>query len=161
MLQPGRIDSFQFARSGSRLNGRLEAEQLPRLAGLRVACEELTFELRGSESRSGKLGLRLRAEGRLTLICQRCMGPLEIPLNLEVDLELAGTTEEIEQADDEVDRVLASREMVASELVEDEIILALPMVPRHEDCGPSQAARNSGRASPFEALAGLKREAGH
>lgn len=160
MSQPGRIDGLQFARSSSRLAGRLEAAQLQRLAGLQVKSDGLVYSLQGGENRSGRLALRLQAGGRLGLICQRCMGPLEFPLDIDVELELAGTKEEIEQAEDEVDRVLASREMAVAELVEDEVILALPMVPRHETCGASQETPNSGRASPFEALAGLKREDG-
>lgn len=161
MSQPGRIDGFQFARSGSRLSGRIESAQLPRLAGSQATCDGLAYDLQGGESRSGKPGFRLWVEGALILVCQRCMGPLEFPVEIDVELELAGTREEIEQADDEIDRVLASREMEVAELVEDEVMLALPMAPRHEACGPSQAAKNSGRVSPFGALAGLKRGLGH
>jgi uncharacterized protein len=38
------------------------------------------------------------------------------------------------EAEDEIDRVLVSRRMDVGQLVEDEVILVLPMVPRHETC---------------------------
>ena len=156
MSQPGRIDSFQFARSGSGLAGKLGAEQLSRLAEQQVTLEELAFELRGGTNRSGRLCLRLAVKGSLTLVCQKCMGPLDFPLDIDAELELAATKEEIELAEDEVDRVLGSSELSVSDLVEDEVMLELPMVPRHDSCGASNEAGKSGRASPFEALARLK-----
>ncbi len=156
MSQIGRIDSFQFAHSGSGLTGRLGAEQLSRLADQQVTLNELSFELRGGTNRSGKLCLHLAVKGSLTLVCQRCMGPLDFPLDFDAELEIAASKEEIELADDEVDRVLGSSELSVPDLVEDEVMLELPMVPRHESCGASNEAGKRGRASPFEALARLK-----
>jgi uncharacterized protein len=46
--------------------------------------------------------------------------------------------------------------MDVAQLVEDEVILALPMVPRHEACLATGAAPET-RASPFDALAALRR----
>lgn len=156
MSQPGRIDSFQFARSGSGLTGRLGVEQLSRLAEQKVTLHELSYDLRGGTNRSGRLCLNLEVRGGLTLICQRCLGQLDFPLNFAAELELATSREEVELADDDVDRVLGSSELSVSDLVEDEVLLELPMVPRHESCEPSKEAGKSGRASPFEALARLK-----
>jgi uncharacterized protein len=67
-------------------------------------------------------------------VCQRCLGPLQVPVEIDAELQLAESLREISEADDEVDRVLASRHMDVGQLVEDEVILALPMVPRHEEC---------------------------
>jgi uncharacterized protein len=74
-------------------------------------------------------------------------------------LELAESREAAEAADDAVDRVVASRSMAVAGLVEDELLLALPMVPVHERCEPP--AKDDGtKPSPFAVLAGLKKGAG-
>ncbi|HET7199726.1 MAG TPA: DUF177 domain-containing protein [Burkholderiales bacterium] len=72
--------------------------------------------------------------GSIDLLCQRCLEPLRLPLAIDAELQLAGSPREILEADDEIDRVLASRHMSIGELVEDEVMLALPMAPRHETC---------------------------
>jgi hypothetical protein len=48
------------------------------------------------------------------------------------------------------------RELDVAELVEDEILLALPVAPRHEKCGLPGAADAGERINPFAALSGLK-----
>jgi uncharacterized protein len=73
----------------------------------------------------------------LELPCQRCLDPIRIPIVIDAELQLAQNAREISEADDEIDRVLASRRMDVAWLVEDEVILALPMAPRHEECVPS------------------------
>ena len=52
-------------------------------------------------------------------------------------------------------RIVAGREMAVRELVEDELILALPYAPRHESCGPGAAAEDDRGNSPFASLRGL------
>jgi len=68
---------------------------------------------------------------------------------------------EIEQAEDEVERVLASHAMDVAQLVEDEVLLALPMVPRHDRCSAGVTAERETRSSPFGVLVELKRKTGH
>ena len=69
-------------------------------------------------------------------------------------LVLAGTQAEIDAEPADVhaaDRVVAGKEMPVRELIEDELILALPYAPRHEDCSAraaQDAARREARRSP-------------
>jgi uncharacterized protein len=135
-------------------------EQLPRLAQMRGATEGLAFELRGGMTGDGKPCLRILASGELRLVCQRCLGPLPHPVAIEVELQLAQSAREVEQAEDDVDRVLASRAMSVAQLVEDEVLLALPMVPRHDQCSAATSAGQQERISPFSALKALKRSNG-
>ena len=76
----------------------------------------------------------------MQLICQRCLDPLPVPIVVDAELQLAESLSEISEADDDIDRVLASRRMDVAQLVEDEVILALPMVPRHAECGRDRPA---------------------
>jgi uncharacterized protein len=88
--------------------------------------------------------------------CQRCLAPLVVPLVVDAELELADSAGEIATAEDDIDRVVASPAMPLAQLVEDELLLALPMVPRHEACEPPGEGYDAG-ASPFAALGRLRR----
>ena len=80
-----------------------------------------------------------------------------IEVDVEVALELCADPEVIAQAEDEVDRVLASREMSVAQLVEDEVILALPQVPKHENCDVDRLIAQPVKQSPFSVLERLKK----
>jgi uncharacterized protein len=158
MSQPGLIDGLQFARGAETLKGTLDPSRLPRLAEMRCATSGLSYELRGRTDAEGRCWLQVWAKGTLSLECQRCLGPITFPLVLRSELLLAESEREIEAADDEIDRVLAGNAMDVAQLVEDEVLLALPMAPRHEKCaGSREDAETGGRASPFAELAKLKR----
>jgi len=134
MSQAEVIDGLQFARGALERRGVVGMERLPRLAQLQCSTEGLEYHLRGGWAGNGKPCLRLSVRGSVEVICQRCLDPVQVPIAIDAELQLAESPREISEADDEIDRVLASRNMSVGGLVEDEVILALPMVPRHEDC---------------------------
>lgn len=159
------IDGLQFARAGLEIGGRLSKDQLPRLAELGCITAGLEFRLTGTKNSRGKPALRIQFSGVGEMQCQRCLGPVDMDLSANVELELAGSMHEIEAADDDVDRVLASYSMDVAELVEDEAILLLPMVPRHERCAGADvlsveaeaASIEVEKVSPFSVLASFKK----
>lgn len=158
MSLPGLIDGFQFARDGGELRGTLGLEGLPRLADAPCKTSGITYLLRGGMNFAGKPSIEVKAKGRLELICQRCLEELNFDVSVGVCLELCADLEFIAQAEDEVDRVFVESEMSVARLVEDEIILVLPQVPRHEGCGIEELlVAEPRKASPFDVLASLKR----
>jgi len=138
------------------MRGRLDLESLPRLAQSGCSGSVVDFVLTGEINERGKPELRLAVNGSVRLECQRCLGNVDLALKLESRLELAASEAEILAADDEVERVLAGHEMRVAELVEEELILALPMVPKHEQCLAKTAAERGEQPSAFKALAALK-----
>ena len=136
MSQAEVIDGLQFARAALETRGVVGMERLPRLAQLECSTEGLEYHLRGGRAGNGKPCLRLSVRGSVKQPCQRCLDPIQIPIAIDAELQLAENLREISEADDEIDRVLASRHMDIAWLVEDEVILALPMAPRHENCAP-------------------------
>lgn len=157
MSQPALIDGLQFARGAEMLEGTLDSSRLMRLAEMRCATTGLCYELRGRIDAEGRGWLQVLANGTLTLECQRCLGPLMFPLALRSELLLAESESDIETAHDDFDRVLAGKAMDVCRLIEDEVLLALPMAPRHKQCGGRRDGAEEGRASPFAELAKLKR----
>ena len=139
------------------LRGTLDPSRLPRLGEMRCATAGLSYELRGETDAEGRGWLHVLANGTLTLECQRCLGPLKFPIVVRSELLLAESEHDIETADDDIDRVLAGKAMDVCQLIEDEVLLALPMAPRHEQCDGERGVAEAGRSSPFAELAKLKR----
>ena len=79
-----------------------------------------------------------------------------MPLQFESQLELALGEAGILAAEDDIDRVLAGPDMSVAALVEDEVILALPMAPKHEHCRAAAGTEAGAGPSAFQALAALK-----
>jgi uncharacterized protein len=134
MSQAEVIDGLQFAHAARERRGVVGMERLPRLAQLQCSTEGLEYHLRGGRAANGKPCLRLSVRGSVKQPCQRCLDPIRIPIAIDAELQLAENMREISEADDEIDRVVASRNMDVAGMVEDEVILGLPMAARHEEC---------------------------
>ena len=153
-------DAFAFARDSRVLEGRLVIAELERLHDLLAEVSgEVAWRLEGFTGERGESLLRLTVGGRLALACQRCLGAVSFDLEIDSLLELAPVGAELSQdelEDDTRDFLPVERELDVAELVEDEILLALPVAPRHEKCGLPGAADAGERINPFAALAGFK-----
>ena len=153
-------DAFRFAKEGRVLEGTLPLSALERLHDLLAVVEgEVTFRLEGSKGARGEYLLQLVVTGVIPLLCQRCLKA--VPYDLDVDnlLELVPEGAELSQdelEDDTRDFLPVANELDVAEFVEDEILLALPVAPRHEKCGLPGAADAGERINPFAALSGLK-----
>ncbi len=136
------IDPLRFARAGESLAGALSVAELIRLADrLSEAEGEARYRVSG-QVRDGRPALGLRVEADLKLTCQRCLEPFVYPLRTEATLLLARDEAQLarwEEADPLCDGVVAEPQMDIAALVEDEILLGLPVAPRHPDgaCRPA------------------------
>lgn len=155
------VDSAAFARDGGRIEGRIEVAALALLTlDLAGSDGELAFVAQGAVSRDGELYLDLDVGGALLLRCQRCLQglPFEVKLQRRFRLMEAGQIwPDDDLADDSVDPIAAERELDLVALVEQEVVLALPLAPRHETCPLPGPGEDKEGASPFAALAALKR----
>lgn len=151
------IDGFEFARSGARLSGNWQVKDFPRLREARYASHgTLRYVLQGVSQEQGRPALRLRVDGILHLSCQRCLEPLEFGLRSEALLLLFGHEAEIAVLDAEgPECIVAEREMSVLDLVEDEVLLAIPIAPRHEQCSPQEADASAAQRRPFAGLRAL------
>lgn len=154
------IDGFEFAESGRILRGRIVLSDFPRLRDVMADMNgELEYAVAGVRDDKGRLALRVSVAGSLRVRCQRCLGALELPVDIDSTLVLARSEEELtaEPLDVEAaDWVLAGKDMRVGELLEDELLLAVPYAPRHERCG-EESGRTAGeaRTSPFAGLRNL------
>ncbi len=173
---PKRLDVAAFAAAGDELEGRWSVERLARLTAATLAPADgaprggVAWQVRGERAALLNAGvqpmLEIRADVEVTLECQRCLQPMSVPLEAErsiffVEGEDAAAALDAESEDD----VLALTPALDLEaLIEDELLLALPLIPRHGVCPqplPRPFIDEDGAAAPtdnpFAALAALKR----
>lgn len=155
------IDSLEFARENRRLAGDFPVASLPRLTDL-LADDggSLSWLVRGECDADHKPFLDIEIVGELQLKCQRCLGALAHGLKIQSRLQLvpqgvAWPDEDLE--DDRVDQIEASDNQSLLALIEDEVLLALPIAPRHQSCVLPRYDDGSTVASPFATLAKLKK----
>jgi uncharacterized protein len=174
-FDPSRLDVAAFAKEAGTLKGRWPLQRLVRLHAAALApagadeADAVAWQVRGEVLRvgggAGRPWLHLAASTRLTLQCQRCLGPVDTSLQVERRFLFVHGEDAAAQLDaDSEDDVLAlTRALDVRELVEDELLLALPLVPRHDVCPQPlplpQAPESAGedKPNPFAALAVLKR----
>lgn len=156
------IDCLEFARSGGVLERSVGLDELPRLADVLVARTGfLSVRLEGWRDEEGKSWLQLDVTGEPMLCCQRCLGGVKFPLDIRSRLQLMAPGEEWpddDLADDSADAMEAGKALAVLSLIEDEVLLALPIAPRHEQCEPPSGSATGHGPSPFAALAALKKQ---
>ena len=161
------IEPLSLATQGRTLSGRLPLASLLRLAPLlRGGDGEVSFELHFDKDPVGAPFVKGSVQAVVTLQCQRCMEDMACPLSARVSLGIVRNREAAAQLSDELDPLLLSEgDVTVESIVEDELILALPIVAMHEvaDCPRGDLARTaddtaagSGRKNPFAVLADLK-----
>ncbi len=163
-----------FAHANGRFEGAEKLIGLERLAGEAQGSIESTmvhFRAQGSLRADGaaaeEVWLTLSARVAMPLVCQRCLGLVSVPVEFEREFRFVAS-EEVAEAQDEVceeDVLVLSRDFNLLDLVEDELIMALPVVPKHEECpvrpklqvaDPEFAEDMVEKPNPFAVLGQLK-----
>jgi uncharacterized protein len=172
-FDPFRLDVAAFGKVAGHLDGHWPQQDLDRLAESRLADAEIpsadavAWNVRG-ESRAMRGGetqtwLHVEAETKVTLECQRCLRPVQATLKVKRSFLFVSGEEAAAQLDtgSEDDVLALTRALDLRELIEDELLLALPIVPRHEVC-PTPLRAPIGddvaddKPNPFAVLAALK-----
>ena len=147
-FNPHDIDVFGFARGGCKAEGALCATQLPRLSNEIIADHDqdtvFTWRAEGmmrpelQENGADKLEpyLRLSVQGAARLECQRCLEPYEQLFHIDAVFRLVESEAQAERYshDDSIDAIVGSSKFNLVDLVEEELLLAFPLVPKHSVC---------------------------
>ena len=154
------IDLRALARDGRRLDGEVPVARLDRVAESTLEpVGTVAFGFQGERDDEGRLFVDLWVRASLVLQCQRCLEALVWPCEVRNRLLLLRAGEqppEDELENDAVDAFEAEALTDLLALVEDEVLLALPLVPRHETCDPPVKAGVDEEISPFAVLRQLR-----
>ena len=167
---PIEIDPFRMAQNGLKLEGVLPISTMTRLAGSLSDTEggEVRVSMNFDVDQTGLPFMYGRFRSTLSLICERCMEPMAIELDIKCLLAILKSERKVEELAEIYEPwIIENNEPVrVSSIVEDELILGLPIVPRHEHaCLPKEAwyrgddideSEKEKKVSPFDVLASLK-----
>lgn len=169
-----RLDVRRFAEEAGVLSGTTplgDYERLREEAEGELQDREVRWEARGELRNPSRVApevwLQLRAAAVLPLACQRCLRPVDVPLEVDRWFRFVADESQAAAEDDEAeeDLLVESRSFNLAELVEDELLMALPVVPRHDTCpepvkmsaaDPDFEQAGAVRENPFAVLGQLK-----
>lgn len=160
------IDSLKFAREGGVLHGTIPLAEMARLREhLRSCAGSVGYRLTGRMGLDGKPVIELEVTGLIELTCQRCLERLVQIVEVSEQFLLAEDEKDLGDVAEEdagVTRIPADPKMDVASFVEDELILEIPIAPRHPPgtcvAGRFQEAAPAQTSNPFIALAALKKQ---
>jgi len=167
MSEQNLFDPEHLIRSGDAMKRISSVAQFTTLSDrLSDRVGEVHWQLSASRDVNHRIGLVLELSANLVLKCQRCLGPLDYELN-EIRRFALFKDEDalpsLEDEEDDVDCMVVTGEMDAFALIEEELLLALPMMPLHdsESCHASSGAQEEEgelelKPSPFAMLSRLR-----
>lgn len=166
---PPFLDLTQATRLDLRLTGSLAVKSLPRLVSALAADSGIaSVELQAAPEVGGRIVVTGRIHAPLVMTCQRCLESVTLEVEAEPKLAWVRNDADMEALPPEYDPLLSADGHVAvAGLVEDELLLALPLAPRHADgacreirkpaARSAPATEEENRKNPFADLAKLKR----
>ena len=165
MSIPQKIQASVAVAQSQRYMGELLVRDLPRLAeALADDSGSLQVEIVATRV-SRRAAMVGNIQGQVNLQCQRCDQPYAFSLKTAVDLRLVSSDEEEKQLLKDCEPYwVHDDKLQLHEMIEDETLLALPMLPRCNSCensvhaAPPKSERDehSDRENPFTALKKLK-----
>jgi uncharacterized protein len=163
-LQPF-LEPRKLADQEAEIKGQTIVSRLPRLAEFRYSQDEIVeVALRFGRDEEHRQCLSGTVKTELMLTCQRCLEPVRCQVEARPSLVMVYNEEQMKALPEHLDPWLVTDErIVLSELLEEELLLALPLVAMHEQCptvlhksAEPAAAVESKRDNPFAVLAQLK-----
>jgi uncharacterized protein len=162
----GSAELKDLVARGATLDLSVPVSSLARLAALAPSATgegaRLTASFRFQAGTEGCPQVHLTLVGAVSLVCQRCMDPLVLPVAVDVLLTMVRSDAEATGLADPFETVLlVDGELAPDQVIEDEVLAALPLVAKHEDTAPCgrEARANSGEM--HRPLAGLADLLGH
>ena len=164
---PKKIDPRKLAERGVRIEGEAELRLLPNL--LSTLCEEqgsISVDLQFDNDPQRIRTIVGTAGGMVKMTCQRCLEPVDIKVEAKFNLAVAPTEEHAKNLPRHYDPLIVPEDdLLLLPMVEEELILSLPIVPYHDDCSiqtsfgdaaTTDKETESDKPNPFSVLASLK-----
>jgi uncharacterized protein len=160
-MNPTIINNLDVANNQTELNGEIAVGDCDRLANVLFNANDhgqpIRYQMQGLKGKYHLPSLNLMIEASLVTTCQRCLDPLPIEMKLSFDYVLSESEPESFNGDEEVDWLEVSREMNVNNLIEDELLMAIPLAPTHDYKCKSSQFESGEKHNPFSALKDLIR----
>lgn len=166
---PSRVDALKLVGLNQHFEGYIESQNLPRLMAAVVGAEPKVW-VKATFARDAENYRTIVGECRLkvTMVCQRCLGEVDIALNGQFEAGLVFDDEQAKQLPRRLEpvEVSADEPLMFWDVIEDELLLSLPDFPSH-DFGSCETVKHNlkqeveevvERENPFDVLAQLKQK---
>lgn len=162
---PEHIDPFRYAEQQLSLHGLIRIADMKRLNVIESAHNQpAVVDLQFGVDEQGVTYLKGHLKAQLTLPCQRCLEPFSYEIISDFVLGIVSSLDQANALPEHYEPAIATEGQLAlRDLIEDEIILNLPIIPRHEPdtCKVKLPLTDSGweqgkGKNPFHVLASLK-----
>ena len=152
------INNLEFAQTQQTLAGEIDALKCERLAETLAPSDKgapISFKLTSTARQLRNPSLHLHIEAKLPVICQRCLDEMLVSINLDFNYIICNALPTEIDENDDTDWLEAAPETDVQDLIEDELLLAMPIAPMHDhDCN-KQSMQSGDKPNPFAVLKGL------
>ena len=166
---PVEIDPFRLAKAGLILEGKLSLSSMARLSDLLIGDGQVDVKMKFDiDSVLGTPIMSGQFKAELPLVCERCTEPMKFEANIDCSLAIINSERKVEGLAEQYEPWIIDNDdpVLLSSIVEDELILAIPLVPKHSHACLPKEAWFSGEekiddekpVSPFAVLAALKKD---
>jgi uncharacterized protein len=166
-LIPEHVDPYRYAEQKLGLDGVVKLVDMQRLNATRPSAPEgelANVNLQFGTDEQGLAYLKGHIKANLTLQCQRCLEPMIYEIMSDFALGIVKSMAEEKALPDQYEPAMVEEGQLAlRDLIEDEIILNLPIIPRHEpdECKVKLPLADAGweaskGENPFQVLQTLK-----
>jgi uncharacterized protein len=163
---PESVDAWRMVQAQRSFQGRLPLAAMGRLRGsLADRDGEVAYDIEFGKDEIGVAHLRVRADATLPLTCQRTLEVFGLPVHVDATLGLITREEEEAALPSNYEPLLtADGQIKLADVIEDELILALPVVPLKpgvEDAparvwSDAEESQEEPQRNPFAALKKMK-----
>jgi uncharacterized protein len=132
---PEQVDHRKLANQTGLIEGLLPIKCFHRFGEMLVVSEgDVALRLEFSGGDFGSTRVNGTAATEVCLVCQNCMQQFRRQVSCDVSLQVVSDESKLERLPEGDDAIVAPDKIISiAELVEDELILAMPMIPRHEE----------------------------
>lgn len=165
---PKKVDPRKLAEREAEFRGTANMADMPRLASCLVDSEgTVEVQIRFAKDEQRLRVISGEAHGKVRMTCQRCLEPVSVEIDASLNLAVTLTDEQAQNLPRCYDPlIMETDEIELLPIIEDELMLSLPLVPFHDDCsiqtsfGDAETARTQEeKPNPFSVLAQLKEKA--
>ena len=166
------INNIEFAQKQQNIKDSFDVLSFKRLAEIlalpneklsfpneKVKETHVNFELNGDYKRFRQPSLHLHIETKLPITCQRCLELMQVEIDLQFDYLISdSSTDDLNHnydQNDDLDWVQTNTEMNFHELIEDELLLAMPISPMHASECSKTSMQSGEKPNPFAVLKNL------
>ncbi len=171
---PVDVDPFKLVEQGRQFEGRMPLSDFPRLKDLLYAGESaendklVVVDLEFTRNETGLAVIKGQIAAEMQMICNRCLDATALKVETQAEVVLVGSDAQAERLQDSFDIWLVEDQtLVLKDFIEDELLLAMPLVIVHDECEPARkliealpdeefSEEQEEKDNPFAALKDLK-----